>query len=177
MNAARYGERTKACEPHLEASRVRYERMQHIVRLAVRLQGSHGGVTLDDIKAEFSVSRRTAERLRDSVESVFGPLEIVDSDDNKRHWRLRSDALRRLIAVSAEELADLASAAASLERSGFVERAAMLRNLAIKLRATLRTESLARLESDLESLVLAEGLAMRPGPRPHLGPPSPRTLA
>ncbi len=168
MNAARYGERTKACEPHLEASRVRYERMQHIVRLAVRLQGSHGGVTLDDIKAEFSVSRRTAERLRDSVESVFGPLEIVDSDDNKRHWRLRSDALRRLIAVSAEELADLASAAASLERSGFVERAAMLRNLAIKLRATLRTESLARLESDLESLVLAEGLAMRQGPRPHL---------
>ena len=147
---------------------MRYERMQHIVRLAVRLQGSHGGVTLDDIKAEFSVSRRTAERLRDSVESVFGPLEIVDSDDNKRHWRLRSDALRRLIAVSAEELADLASAAASLERSGFVERAAMLRNLAIKLRATLRTESLARLESDLESLVLAEGLAMRPGPRPHL---------
>ena len=34
----------------------------------------------------------------------------------------------------------------------------------------LRPDSLARLESDLETLVHAEGLAMRPGPRPRLGP-------
>ena len=44
----------------------------------------------------------------------------------------------------------------------------MLRDLATKLRATMRTQSLARLESDLEALVKAECLAMRPGPRPRL---------
>ena len=138
------------------------------MRLAIRLQGSLGGLTLDDIRIDFSVSRRTAERLRDAVEAVFGPLEIVDTDDNKRHWRLRSDALRRLVPVSAGELTELASAATSLERLGLEERAALVRDLATKLRATLRPASLARVESDLEALVHAEGLAMRPGPRPRL---------
>ena len=147
---------------------MRYQRVQDIVRLAVRLQGALGGLTLDDIQADFSVSRRTAERLRDAVESVFGPLEILTRDDGKRHWRLRSRALQRLVSVSSEELAELASAAAALERTSFSEQAARLQDLSAKLRAALRPESLERLESDLEALVLAEGLAMRPGPRPQL---------
>ena len=149
---------------------MRYERVQDVVRLAVRLQGSTGGLTLDDIQADFSVSRRTAERLRDAVEAVFGPLEIVAGDDNRRYWRLRSDSLRRLVAVSAEELAQITSAAEALKRAGFGSHANGLLDLATKLRATLRTDSLARLESDLEALVLAEGLAMRPGPRSRLDP-------
>ena len=91
----------------VEDSGMRYERLQDIVRLAVRLQGTLAGLTLDDIGAEFSVSRRTAERLRDAVEAVFGPLEIVDTADTRRHWRLQSDALRRLVHLSAEELAQV----------------------------------------------------------------------
>jgi len=47
---------------------VRYERLTDIVKLAIRMQGLRGGVTLDDIQAEFGVGRRTAERMRDAVE-------------------------------------------------------------------------------------------------------------
>ena len=43
-----------------------------------------------------------------------------------------------------------------------------LRELDTKLRAAQRTDSLARIEADIEALVQAEGLAMRPGPRPSL---------
>ena len=74
-----------------------------LVRLAVRLQGTPGGLTLDDIQADFSVSRSTAERMRNAVEAAFGPLDLVDTDDAKRHWRLRSDAVRRLVAIAPEE--------------------------------------------------------------------------
>ena len=147
---------------------MRYERLKDIVTLAIRMQGLRGGVTLDEIQTEFAVGRRTAERMRDAVEWAFGPLEIADSGDNKRHWRLRSDALRRLAPLSAEELAELESAAESLERTGFEARAAALRELDTKLRAVQRTDSLARIEADIEALVQAEGLAMRPGPRPSL---------
>ena len=148
---------------------MRYEGLKDILDLAIRLQGTRGGLTIDEIQAAFSISRRTAERRRDAVDAVFGPLEPVDRDDGKRHWRLRSDALRRLVPVSAEELAELEAAAASLDgRAGFDERAAMLRNLAAKLQATLRAESQARVESKLEMLVQAEGLAMRPGPSERL---------
>ena len=147
---------------------MRYERLQDIVRLAIRLQGALGGLTLDDIQAQFRVSRSTAERMRNAVGAAFGPLESVDIDDNRSHWRLRSDALRRLVSVSAGELTELGSAATALERAGLDERAAMLRNLATKLRATRRGESLARIESDVETLVHAEGLATRPGPKQRL---------
>ena len=132
------------------------------------MQGRHTGVTLDEIQAEFHVSRKTAERMRDVVEQAFCPLELAETDDNKHHWRLRSDALRRLVSLSAEELAELGSAAETLERTGFAARAAALRELDTKLRATLHTDTLSRIESDIEALVQAEGLAMRPGPRPQL---------
>ena len=147
---------------------MRYERLKDIVKLAIRMQGLRGGVTLDEIQTEFAVGRRTAERMRDAVEWAFGPLEIAESGDNKRHWRLRSDALRRLAPLSAGELAELESAAETLERTGFEARAAALRELDTKLRAAQRTDSLARIEADIEALVQAEGLAMRPGPRPSL---------
>ena len=147
---------------------MRYEQVTNLVRLAVRLQGTLSGLTLDDIEADFSVSRKTAERMRDAVAAAFGPLELVESDDRKRRWRLRSDAVRRLVAISPEELAELESAASALERAGLEERAATLREFATKVRAALRTESLARIESELEALVQAEGLAMRAGPRARL---------
>ena len=52
---------------------MRYERLKKIMDLAIRLQGAHGGLTLDDIEDEFGISRRTAERRRDAVEAAFGP--------------------------------------------------------------------------------------------------------
>ena len=127
---------------------MRYERLKDIITLAIRLQGSRLGVTLADIESEFSVSRRTAERLRDAVEWAFGPLEEADSNDGRKHWRLRSDALRRLVSVSADELGALSTAAAALERTGLREHAAKLEEVADKLRALHRAETLERLETD-----------------------------
>lgn len=148
---------------------MRYERIADIFRLAIRLQGV-GGLTLDDIGSEFGVSRRTAERMRDAVERAFGPLEYEEADDGRRRWRLRSNALRDLIRVSADELVELETAAAEVERAGLHERAALLRNLAGKLPALAGEAERRRIEPDLEALTMAEGLATRPGPRPRIEP-------
>ena len=145
-----------------------YERAADIVRLAIRLQGSWRGLTLDDIQHQFEVSRRTAERLRDAVEDVFGPLETVDTGEARRHWRLRAPTLRCLVSLSAEELAELTAAAEALDRAGLAERAIMLRRLDDKLRALLEPEARGGIEPDIQALTEAEGLAMRPGPRPRL---------
>ena len=147
---------------------MRYERVKDVLTLAIRMQGLRSGVTLDDIREEFAVSRSTAERMRDAVEWAFGPLEIAENSDNKRHWRLDSDALRRLVRISATELADLEAAADTLDATGFGQRASALRELDTRLRAALRTDSLAHIEADIEMLAQAEGLAMRPGPRQKL---------
>ena len=145
-----------------------YDRAADIVRLAIRLQGSWGGLTLDDIQRDFEVSRRTAERLRDAVDDVFGRLETVDTGEARRHWRLRTPTLRDLVSLSAEELAELTAAADALDRAGLDERAAMLRGLDDKLRALLEAQARSGIEPDVQALTEAEGLAMRPGPRPRL---------
>ena len=101
---------------------------------------------------------------------MFGPLELVDTGERRHHWRLRTSTLRSLVTVSAEELAELNAAAAALDRTGVEERATMLRQLADKLRALLEQDALTHIEPDLQALMVAEGLAMRPGPRPRLDP-------
>jgi len=147
---------------------VAYERAADIVRLALRLQGTWRGLTLDDIQRDFEVSRRTAERLRNAVEDVFGPLDLAESGERRHYWRLRVSTLRGLVTVSAEELAELSAAATALGRSGLQERAGMVSQLADKLRALLEADALKQIEPDLQALMVAEGLAMRPGPRPRL---------
>ena len=143
---------------------MRYERLKDIIDLAVRLQGSRAGVTLDEIQSDLSVSRRTAERMRDAVEWAFGPLETVPSGDNRLHWRLRSSALRCLLQITPEEQSALATAAAALERTGLQDQATRLKEIGAKLCA-VRSDAPAHQDSDLEALLRVEGLAMRPGPR------------
>ncbi len=67
---------------------MRYEQLTDIVRLAIDLQGTSTGLTLDGIAERSRVSRRTAERLRDAVEAAFGPIQAVESGERRRHWRL-----------------------------------------------------------------------------------------
>ena len=149
---------------------MRYERLTNILRLAIRLQGSHSGLTVVDIQDEFSVSRRTAERMRDAVEAAFGPLETVDTDagDRRIRWRLQSRGLHPFIQVSPVELADIEAAAESLNHAGLAERAGALRDFAVKLRAALRRHSPEEFDAALETLMEAEGLAMRAGPTESL---------
>ena len=147
---------------------MRYERLSDITRLAIRLQGLRGGMTIADIAREFDVSRRTAERLRSAVEQAFGPLDTVEGVGRQIRWRLQSPSLRQLVRVSSSELAELNLAAESLERNGLAERADALKELAVKLQAISQPRSREDLDADLEALMGAEGLAMRAGPRPRL---------
>ena len=146
---------------------MRYERLSTIVNLAILMQVRSAGMTLDEIREEFDVSRSTAERMRNAVEMAFGPLEIVEGNDNRHHWRLCSNPLQRLVRITAAELAELSTAADMLDNRGLGERASALRDLDTRLRAALHTDSLADIEANIETLTQAEGLAMRPGPRPR----------
>ena len=147
---------------------MRYERLTDIVKLAMHLQGTRGGLTMDDIVAEFGVSRRTAERMRAAVEAAFGPLQAVETGDTRIHWRLQSTSLRGLLRITPKELAELESAANSLDHAGLTERAATLRELVAKLLALRRSLDEQTFGDELEALMRAEGSAMRPGPRSRI---------
>jgi predicted DNA-binding transcriptional regulator YafY len=147
-----------------------YQKLDQILRLALAFQGTREGLSLADIERDFHVSRRTAERMRDAIARVFPQFERCDDGERVRRWRLPPGTLGGLVAVSAEELAELDAAAAGLARRGLRERADLIAAAAQKLRASARPEHLRRIEPDLEVLMEAEGAALRPGPRPILPP-------
>ena len=147
---------------------MRYERLAQVLDLAFELQAARRGLTLAEVQERFGVSRRTAERHLQALEMAFGWVETVASDDRRKHWRMRAPALRQLVRVSPDELAELNAAAERLQRAGLRERAQVVRALGTKLRAMQQSRSADEVEADFEALTQAEGVAMRPGPRQQL---------
>lgn len=146
-----------------------YGRAIDIIDLAVHMQAVRGGVTIAEIKERLGVSRRTAERLRDAVDVLFGLEEVVTADPHK-HWRLQSRGLSPLIRITPQELAELALAAELLQGTGQPDRAARLQDLDAKLHALARPRAKPDLDAELEALMSAEGQAVRAGPRTRIDP-------
>lgn len=147
---------------------VRYEKAEKLLRLALDLQGTAGGLTLADIQKRFEVSRRTAERMRDAVERLLPQLEEVNAGEIPKRWRLPAGTAGRLASVTADELAELRAAAVLFRRENLNRQAAVLDGLSAKVQALLPRDAATRVEPALEALMEAEGFALRPGPRPRV---------
>jgi predicted DNA-binding transcriptional regulator YafY len=145
-----------------------YERVEDLLRLALLMQGSRSGVSLEDITGEFKVSRSTAERMRNAVLRAFPQAEEVPGTERVKRWRIPDAMLNRTIAVQAAELEELHLAAERLRSEGLDERAGLLDGLRAKVAALMTQAARSRMEPDLEALLEAEGHAMRPGPRPGI---------
>ena len=113
-------------------------------------------------------SRRTAERLRDAVESLFPQIERANPGEVPKRWRLPGGTLGALVGVSADELADLNTSISVLRRENMDAQALSLERILSKMQALMKRAAKARVEPDLEALIEAEGLATRPGPRPTI---------
>jgi predicted DNA-binding transcriptional regulator YafY len=102
------------------------------------LAATRTGLTLDEMAKELEVGRRTAERLRDSLVSVFPQMERSEDGERVRRWRLPSTALVGVVEPRAESLAAIETAACECEVHGEADRAALLRDVLTTLRAVMR---------------------------------------
>ena len=148
--------------------RVRFEKLENLVRVALDMRGSAEGLSLADIERDYGVSRRTAERMRDAVERAFPQMEQANPGEVPKRWRIRADVLGNMIGFSVEELAALTTAANLARRDNLSDVSARLDTLAAKLKSLIRPEAVRRIGPDLEALTEAEGIALRPGPRQNI---------
>ncbi len=144
---------------------MRYARMQDLLRLALDMQASRSGISLDDIGQEYDVGRRTAERMRDAILAVFPQAQEVETGERTKRWRIPAGTLNRFVGFSAEELTELEAAIMVMRQQNLDNQADILAGVSQKLRALLPDGEARRLEPDVEALLEAEGLAMRPGPK------------
>ena len=145
--------------------RVRFEKLETLLRVALDMRGTAEGISLDDIQRTYSVSRRTAERMRDAIERVFPQMEQANPGEVPKRWRIRAGVLSGMVAFSAEELAALASAAQLARRDNLDQISNHLETLTSKLKSLIPAPAARRINPDLEALMEAESIALRAGPR------------
>jgi predicted DNA-binding transcriptional regulator YafY len=147
---------------------MRKEGASNLLRLAFEMRGSRLGLSIPDIQERFGVSRRTAERMRAALNEVMPQMEEVSLGETPKRWRIPPSNLDQLLTVAADDLRALENASEILDSHHLDQDAHVLRMLAGRLRASLKPETLRKIEPDLEALTEAEGFALRCGPRPMI---------
>jgi hypothetical protein len=104
---------------------MRYAPSERLFRLARLLAGTRTGLTLDEMAEQLGVRRRTAERLRDSLEAVFPELDSRDDEQRVRRWRLPGSALVGVIEPRAEAVTVIETVARECGARGEIDRAAL----------------------------------------------------
>jgi predicted DNA-binding transcriptional regulator YafY len=144
---------------------MRHEKAALLLDLARRLASSAEGLTLDEMAQAVGVGRRTVERMRDAIWDLFPQMEELPDGAAKR-FRISGGLGGFFQSPTKEELLELSKAASALRAAGAGPRARALEALERKIRAAMRSASLARIVPDLEALVQSEAIAVQAGPRP-----------
>ena len=146
---------------------MRHEKASLLLDLARRLAASAEGLTLDEMAEAAAVGRRTAERMRDALWSLFPQMEEITEGATKR-FRIPGGLDSLYQSPTAEELLELGKAAAQLRASGAEPRARALESLERKVRGATRGAALRRMAPDIEAMSRAEThIAVHAGPRPY----------
>lgn len=147
-----------------------YGKMLDLFNLAMKMQSSAEGVSLQEIQEQFDVSRRTAIRMRDALSNYFPQMEEVDTGERTKRWRIPSRSLNGFISLSAEELSVFKTATDLLQRYSTAENAKLLSTVELKIRNFIKPEHRNRISVDADELMQTEGLVCYPGPKITIAP-------
>ncbi|MBR1604843.1 MAG: WYL domain-containing protein [Alphaproteobacteria bacterium] len=147
-----------------------YGKIIDLFKLALQMQETSEGISIEEIKKEFDVSRRTAERMKTALLDSFPQMEEVDTGERTKRWRISQRSLNSLISFSPLELSVFKTAEDLLKSQGMDEKADILQIVESKLRNLLKPEQKRRVEVDAEELMKAEGLVLRPAPQIKINP-------
>jgi len=135
-----------------------FKKLDEIMELAMLLQNSWQGITIDEMMVKLERSnRRAIERLMEVIKEKFGDrLELVPhKTDKKNHWRLKKGSMNFLVTFSDLELSRLQKLSNSIKNEG--ERKSVL-DIIEKIKALNPTNTH---ETDIDILLESQGLAVR----------------
>jgi predicted DNA-binding transcriptional regulator YafY len=147
-----------------------------LLQLATMAAARREGVTIEVVQRTFAVSWRTAQRMLRALERQFGETTTEIGEDRRWRWKLPQEAVRGLLSLEAEELAALDLAVEALQRQGQGASVDTLSSLREKILALTQRGRGPHLEPDHEALLEAQGVAVRPGPRPFNDPKVTKTV-
>ena len=139
----------------------RYSRISDILDLAIFMSSKIQGVTISEIAERYNVSRRTAERMRDSLTCIFPSVDEIETDDTQKHWGFINYSISNLISFTPKEIANIEQLQ---RRTTNKEMKEELGKTVEKLKSLNRKHSLP-LENNIELYMQTEGYAVRQMPQ------------
>lgn len=139
----------------------RYSRVSDILELAIYMSSKVQGITISDIMELYNVSRRTAERMRDSLINIFPQIEEIETNDNQKHWGFVNYSISQLITFNSKEIANIEQ----------LQRRTTNKELKLELAKTIeKIKSFNRknrnsIENNIELYMQTEGYAIRQMPQ------------
>lgn len=138
----------------------RYSRISDILEIITLMQSRVMGVTLADIQEELNVSRRTAERLRDSIIYILPQVDELETTGKEKHWGFTSGYMNGIIRFAPDEIATLENLKESLN---FDDQKKTISDIITKLKALSR-KNIAKIDDTIELILKTEGVAVTQRP-------------
>ena len=139
----------------------RYSRVSDILDLAIFMSSKLNGVTINEIAERYNVSRRTAERMRDSLTCIFPQVDEIETDDNQKHWGFINYSISQLVTFTPKELANIEQCQ---RRTTNKEMKEELGKTVEKIKAFNRKHATS-VENNIELYMQTEGYAIRQMPQ------------
>lgn len=144
----------------------RYSRISDILDLAIYMSSKLNGVTIKDIEERYNVSRRTAERMRDSLTCIFPQVDEIETDDNQKHWGFINYSISQFVTFTPKELANIEQL---MRRTTNKEMKEELGKTVEKIKAFNRKHATS-IENNIELYMQTEGYAVRQMPQYKMSP-------
>ncbi len=141
----------------MSGDKPRYSRVSDIMELAIFMSSRPLGITLDDIMERYNVSRRTAERMRDSLMNILPNVQEIETTDSRKHWGFVDYSIKELVWFTPEEIASVEQ---FQKRTTNAEMKANLEKVAEKIK-TLSKKGLETIENNIDLILQTEGYAIR----------------
>ena len=139
----------------------RYSRVSDILDLAVFMSSRFQGVTINEIAQRYNVSRRTAERMRDSLTNIFSQVGEIETDDIQKHWGFLNYSISQLITFTPEEIGNIEQ---QQRRTTNKEAKQALYSAIEKMRA-ISQKTVRKIDNEVELFMQTEGYVVRQMPQ------------
>lgn len=139
----------------------RYSRVSDILDLAIYMSSKVQGITISDIMKMYNVSRRTAERMRDSLTNIFPQIEEIETDDTQKHWGFVNYSISQLISFEPKEIVNLEQ----LQRRTTNKELKSELSKTIEKIKSFNRKNKTTIENNIELYMQTEGYAIRQMPQ------------
>ena len=137
----------------------RLNKAHEIIELAMLLQNSYCGLTIEDIQNHFECSRRSAERMKALLFDIFyEKIEEVQTNEKKKRWRFAKGTMNALIAFNADDFANLEYLKSA---SNDEARTKKLNELILKIKALTPPKKMRSLDTDISAILESEGFVVK----------------